>query len=159
MRKSAGARSASSSARESSTRILFVRHPTATLATYGAPLEPRQGGADLVARHGAAHEGEGVARVHEDGTPRGVCVAHDEPAGSELPEDAAEVGVGGGAPRVVAEPFDDARAIGIGLQASERPEARVGERAIVEVHRVLRGGTSVVSFVPSFLLLLDGESQ
>ena len=37
------------------------------------------------------------------------------------------------------EALDHTRAIGVGLQAPDAPRARVAERAVVEVHRVLRG--------------------
>jgi hypothetical protein len=61
-------------------------------------------------------------------------VADDEPsryaALQRRVEFAAEVGV------YAAEAFDDAGAIGVGLQAAEAP-AGVAERAVVEVHRVL----------------------
>ena len=40
---------------------------------------------------------------------------------------------------VAREAVDDAGAVGVGLQASEAPQAGVAERAVVEVHRVLGG--------------------
>ena len=38
-----------------------------------------------------------------------------------------------------AQPVDRARAVGVGLKTTNAPQAGVAERAIVEVHRVLRG--------------------
>jgi hypothetical protein len=65
-------------------------------------------------------------------------VAEYEPALGELFDDGAELG---GAEVVVAaaEAFHDAGTVGVGLEATDRPEAGVAEGAVIEVHGVLGG--------------------
>jgi len=92
--------------------------------------------ADFDAGHGAAHPGEGPAGLEEAGAVGGAGVAEEEPALGELLGDGAELG-GGEAVVASAQAFHDALAIGVGLKASDCPEAGIAEGAVIEVHGVL----------------------
>jgi hypothetical protein len=66
-----------------------------------------------------------------------VGVADEEHAGFEVFEDVVVVGGVFAVGEVHA--FDEAFAVGFGLEAADAPEAGVGEGAVVEVHGVLGG--------------------
>ena len=81
-------------------------------------------------------------RLHQDRSRRRVRVPDEEPPGGELAQRARSALCGRRRRRlglVLGEAVEDAVAVGVGLQAAEGPEAGVRQRAVVEVHGVLRG--------------------